>query len=449
MDRWAAAGCGVWKDTVGAAAYATWQTHSGGVPVYQHDRPDVLRLEDRACHGGRASIFTTRPVAREGSWRGLPDAPDLTRERGHIRGPVYRLDVRAQYPTIMRDREFPARLINVAQGWTPDKLARALDQFCAIARVRVRSERAELPHRTGERTQYPRGEWTVTLATPEIRDALERNEIIRVGEVAYYERGKPFAAWGKWVLGLRRRAERYGHRHWQHYVKALSVALSGKLASKGGGWVDRPDIPPAVEWGEWPVVSAIDGEERWYRALGYHTQKRERKRFRPGTLGACYAHVTAYGRVQMARYREIAGHRQTLSQHTDGLIVTSLGRRALIEAGCVRPGEFGHLQEDGAIRALKLYTPNHLYCDGEWTIAGVRNGYRIEAGCVAVDHPVYDPVRQAQNPGAGWVAEHVRRVPLELIDPGVRVGEDGWVIPPRVGHTQAPDPSGQSLPGSH
>lgn len=448
MDRWSAAGCGVWRDTVGAAAMATWRAHSGGVKVCSHDRRDALRLEDRACHGGRASIFTTRPVMREGSWRDLPDAPDISRERGLIRGPVYRLDVRAQYPAIMRDQWFPTRLINVAHGWLPDKLRRAADHFCLIARVTVRSERGELPHRTGERTQYPRGEWSVTLATPELIDAIDRGEVLRVGAVAYYERGRPFEQWGKWILGLRGRAAKRSDQHWASYVKALSVALSGRLASRGGGWIDRPDIPPPCEWGEWHVVSPIDGEERVYRALGGHTQKRERNRYRPGTLGACYAHVTSYGRVQMAHYRAIAGHRQTLSQHTDGLIVTSLGRRALVDAGCVRPGEYGHLQEDGKIRALKLYTPNHLWADGEWTIAGVRNGSRIEPGCVAVDHPVYDPVRQAMDPGSGWVQEHVRRVRLEDIDPGVRVGDDGWVIPPRVGHTQAPDPSAPSLPGS-
>lgn len=430
MSSWIRAGCGRWADTGGAAAWASWRTHLGPTDLVTHERDDARKLESRACHGGRAECWFYGSVSGDLDWPDAPGTPPEANEHARIYAPVWRVDVSAMYPTVMRDEYMPCRLVNVHHDWTIDHLWAALSTVCVVARVKIHSRRAELPaYHTGGST-YPRGSYWTCLATPDIADALAHDEIEQVGAVCVYERGRPFQLWADWILSLRRSAKLHPSEHWSRYVKAVSVALSGRLASTGAGWKDRPMIDPESEWGEWREVSLIDGVRRRYRSLGYHCQVYERSELRPGTLGACYAHITAHGRQAMRRYRAHAGHRQVLSQHTDGLIVTGEGLSRLRANGLIHPGQFGALRVEGSYTHLRMYGPNHLWADGRWVWAGLAAGWSVRQGTTVIEHHTHDPARHARSPLAGIVREWSRSIDLADVAPDVTPDALGWVRAP-------------------
>lgn len=440
IQRWSDSACGAWRDTAGAASWSTYVMRSARVPITDHSRKEALKLEDAACHGGRASIFTTNPIGSLSTWNRFKDRPAYPAAPHPLTGPMHRLDVKAMYPSIMASEFFPTRLVGVSRGWSVSRLIRTLPCTCCVARVTVRSARCSIPRRMGESASYPSGEWTTALATPELAAAAERGEIVKVHAVARYESGKPFEDWGKWILGMRRRAKDFGGPDWASYVKKLAVSLSGRLARKPAGWEARPGVIPPVEWGEWHRVCADTGKSQRFRALGGIVQELVVGDSRPGTFAACYAHVTSYGRVQMDRYREIAGARQVIAQHTDGLVVTDLGLANLEAAGCVRKGEFGHLEYQGSYSAAWYRSPNHFWADGKWTMAGVAAGFTVSEDGIAESRVLLDPVRSARDPALHPIREMIVRTELSKVCPDEVVGPDGWVIPPTAGRvTDHPD----------
>lgn len=283
------------------------------------------------------------------------------------------------------------------------------------------------------RVAYPVGRFTTTLATPELVAALDAGEVEEVHEVARYERGKPFTDWAVWVLGLRERSKRRGEESWERYAKALSVALSGRLARRPGGWHDRPRHTARRRWGEWHEVCAETGEEKTFRALGGHVQEWCRPGLREGTLAACYAHLTAYGRLRMREYREVAGPRQTIAQHTDGLVVTVLGAKRLRAAGCVRPGEWGHLQAAGQYKRAWFRGPNHFWADGKWTLAGVHHGFVVQPDGEVYSEVTINPVRTAKDPFARSILRRVVHTDPAEINAGDSFDRDGWAVPLNLG----------------
>lgn len=433
LSRWQGAACGAWRDTAGAASWSTYTMRSARVRITDHHRAEALKLENAACHGGRSSIFTTNPIGDAKAWLNYQSRPPYPQAPETIPGPVHRLDVRAMYPTIMRDGAFPTRLVGVSYGWSPDRLARVSESICLIARVRLRSSRSCLPGRASGQPAYPVGEWTTTLATPEIRAASERSEIVRVHEIARYEPGEPFKDWGRWVLGLRARAKVIGDDSWSGFVKKMAVSLSGRLARKAGGWVHRPGMIPPVEWGEWIRRDAETRTDRRFRSLGGIVQELVIDEDRPGTYAACYAHVTSYGRVQMDGYRELCGYRAVVAQHTDGLVVTDSGLAALEQSGAVRRGSWGHLQYEGSYQAAWYRTPNHFWTDGHYTCAGLNAHHWIGEDGAIYGTELLDPARSACDPGRNPLVERVKRVELGEVCPGETVDPDGWVVPPVAG----------------
>lgn len=433
IQRWSDSACGAWRDTAGAASWSTYAMRSARMPITDHARPAVLKLEDAACHGGRASIFTTNPIGDRDTWNRFKDRPAYPLTAEVIPGPLHRLDVKAMYPSIMSKEYFPTRIVGLSYGWSLDRLERICSSTSVLARLTVKTARSALPRKGGTDTAYPVGSWISTLATPEILAALYSNEVVKVHEVARYESGKPFEDWGKWILGMRRRAVGFGGPDWASYVKKIAVSLSGRLARKPAGWEARPGVIPPVEWGEWYRTCADTGKGRRFRSLGGIVQELVVGDTRPGTFAACYAHITSYGRVQMNRYREIAGHRQVIAQHTDGLVVTDLGLANLEAAGCVRKGEFGHLEYQGKYDAAWYRSPNHFWADGKWTMAGVAAGFSVTEDGWAESRVTLDPVRSARDPSKHPIRETIVRTELSKVCPDETVGPDGWVIPPAAG----------------
>lgn len=438
LSRWVDQGFGAWRDTCGSAAWSTYTLRSARVPIVTHERGDVCKMENAACHGGRSSIFTDMPIGMSDDWNQFLSRPEYPLSPTHLPGPIHRLDVRAMYPTIMRDGWFPTRLVGVSRGWSVSRLRAVSGCMCLLARVRVRSARCSIPRKTGNSASYPSGEWITTLATPEIVAACDRGEIKEVYEVARYESGRPFEDWAKWILAKRTNAKRFGPPDYASWVKQLAVSLSGRLARKSAGWEHRPGKRAKVTWGEWIEATDDGTPSRRFRSLGGVVQEYISTEFRTGTLAACYSHITSYGRVQMDRYREIAGFRNVIAQHTDGLMVTDDGLANLQERSEMRRGEWGRLQYEGAYTAAWYRTPNHYWADGNWTYAGLNAGFGVDDDGTMTAVQCIDPVRSCRDPSVYPLIEKILRVRLDEVSPGETIGEDGWVIPPTAGRNHSP-----------
>lgn len=432
LEWWGRNRCGGWKDTPGAAAWASFLRVGQGGGIIQHAEPDALRLESLACFGGRASLFCLRPIGDVERWSELADAPPPGPYWPGLSGPIHRLDVRSMYPSIMRDELFPTRLLWSQDEPTLADLRERLKCQLAVARVTIRTERSVYPKREPGGVAYPVGTFVTTLSTPDLRAALVAGEVVTVHRANYYTPGRPFKTWAEWVLSLRQEMKSARDICGEAMVKLLANSLGGRLARLKMGWTDKPNQPPRVEWGDWWVTDAKTDETSHWRALCGMTQLMVRETDRPGTLAACYSHLTGYGRQFMEGVRATAGRRDVIWQDTDGVFVTSTGRKRLERSKFYHPTEPGKLRFEHTVANARFLTPKHYWIDGHWVLAGIHDGFTVRDGITAEDVVTVNPARSAADPSACAVYQATRSIDLTAIEPGTGVGPDGWAVPPAI-----------------
>ena len=127
-----------------------------------------MALERRAYFGGRSEAF------RLGNIDG---------------GPFYKLDINSMYPSVMVDAPVPLALKAVYSYVSKAELRAALRSSLVVADVEVQTEDPIYPRVIDGRLCFPVGRFTTSLCTPELRYALNRGHIARVGGMATYRGG--------------------------------------------------------------------------------------------------------------------------------------------------------------------------------------------------------------------------------------------------------------------
>lgn len=441
ISWWIGNGCGHWKDTPGSAAWSTFTRRGGFGDIIQHADPLATKLESAACFGGRAATFYFGSIGDPDQWAELHGAPPESRHGFGVPGPVHRLDISSMYPTLLRDRMYPTRLLAVVDRPSVAEVRRGLRSALCLASVTVRPTVACIPRRNGNGCSFPLGTFRTVLSSPELLHAIDQESLLRVHRVAWYTPGSPFRSWCEWVLGLRTRAKAEGDVAGAAWVKLLANSLGGRLARRKQGWEACPDAIPHELWGPWHHIDTATGDCVERRILGGLVQEMRRDDNRPGTLTAAYAHLTAYGRCLMNDIRDVAGRRQTLWQDTDGLIVTDLGRDRLTASQHYGECQYGRLRHDGTFSCGRFLTAKHYWLDGKWTLCGIHDGFSVPDGRTAVDVVTLNPVRSARRPDSAGVYRIVRSVDLTLIEPGVSIDPYGWAVPEVVGDESTATPA--------
>lgn len=451
---WTDAGAGRWADTIGAAAWSWWRTTIGDHKVLQHEHESAKAVENAAVHGGRVQTFYFGavgdvPTAPTG---GAAVRPGTDRR---IDGPVFKLDVRSMYATILRDGTFPVKLSHKIRCKDAKQLELASRDMCALATVRVRLESPRLPYR-GQygRIVYPVGEWWTTLSTPELRVALGKGEVKEIGECWLYHPGNPFADFSSQLLALRERCKSAGDNVGGTFAKLIANALGGRLAKTGKGWVTDSKGICRQRWGVWHEVDVTaaaddghglgeagaptDGRPRLAtslvtcRGIAGVRQTHKVTADRPGGLTAIYAHLTAYGRCRMARLLDLAGPGGALWCDTDGLIVTRQGLDGIVAGGETIGTEPGQLRIESEYQTFRARTPKHYCADSKWTLAGFRDDYGVIDGGNVIRYQTVNPVRAGQYPDGEALDTAGTTFRLDSIPLSGTPGADGWLLPPVV-----------------
>lgn len=429
---WIDAGAGRWSDTLGSMGWQWWRTTVTPRTVLVHDVPGALAQEGAAVRAGRAQLFWFGSAGRDDPKDGDTPAPDPARPQ-HLDVRCWKIDIRSMYVHLMATRQFPTILSGRLRCGSVQQLEEACRTVLVLATVRVRVATPSLPYSSIEKgVVYPVGEWTTTLATPELVAALSRGEVTEVYEVWSYRPGRPFQEFAESLLTIRTKAIASGDTLSGKLSKQIGNALSGRLAAHGRGWRTEPDRVCRRQWGAWSEIDADTGETARLRGVCGVRQRLVVRPERPGGLTACYAHLTSYGRVRLAGIMAMAGRREVLWCDTDGLIVTAAGLAEIRAGGERMDASPGELRVESEVCGFTGRTPRHYHASGLWTLAGTRDDFGIVDRQSVRAYQSANPVRRGATPHAAGLpcTSHVYRVdsiPLSGVP-----GADGWLIPPVV-----------------
>lgn len=431
-DWWADNAKAPWGLTAGQLAVGILRTHCGKDRPCSHSVPEAKRLEREASYGGRATAFYVGPIPSvhddDGRDGGLY-APDPGQDR---LGGLTQVDFRAMYPTLLRDREFPRKLITVRADVRPAELVGLCEHFGVIARVTAVTERPYFPLREYDRVFYPVGQFQTTLTGYDLVRLSQHGEIYRCHLMALYQKSRCFATAADALLRLRFRADSARDACGSAFAKLIANSLGGKLAQRPGAWARDAERDDWMKWGEHREVNFQTGAQEVRRfILGqcfkYHDDKET-----AGPYAAAFAYLAAYGRGLMDELREACPERTVVSQDTDGLWLLGSGAAAVRDV----PGLFGagpgQLRVVTTAREGRFFGPRHYTVDGKWVLSGFHLPELRDRGR-KVWHQVKqtlwsDPPREAPTETHDrWTLSNF---PLEI--GGGSVGEDGWVVPLRL-----------------
>lgn len=462
VSEWVERDCGPWRETSAQLVLSLWRRKFYKVKVCRHCDQDAAGIEREANHGGRASVWFFGDVGSVKDSPREPWAPPPARRGRRIGGPLTRLDVTSQYPTLLRDRYFPTRLVGVRDDLGVAELEAWARYRGVIARVTVRARHPEYPYRMrrrvffrwpGEkaarrkdrldapiRTVYPVGEFTTTLAGPELLRLIEEDSVAVVHRAALYDVGKPFGPLMEYLLALRAEGKGGAEGVMVQLAKQWGVGFYGKFAQRSGTWEARPDRIPLERWGEYTDRNEVTRTAERWRGFAGLAQQWVAGQAGAKLLAAVYCYTTSYGRVQMRDLRAKCEPRSVLSMDTDGLWIAGTMPAALRIASPTGPADPGSLRKEGEYHFGRWYTPRHYYCDGSWVLSGVGGGFVMPDRLTVQYHTCSNPVRWSPAEPPRVLYEHTHQTDLRLVGPTEFIGRDGWAVPSRVlGDTLHPD----------
>jgi len=385
------------------------------------------KFERQAYYGARCRAYFTGAVT-------TPDLEPFYGSQGDGKGgpllgtgPVYRLDVNAQYPSVMTGHDYPVSYIQTFYSCTPADLSRALLTYEAVAEVELWATARSYPQRTKEGLRWGRGLFTTTLCGPELRAALAAGAVEQVFGYALYLRGRPFDRFVSEARSMRAKYEAAGDRLGSSTAKILANALHGKFAQRSPKWVLRPDKGHYLEWGHWHDYDITSGVLKEYRQLGGWTQELTSMEEAEDNFPLVSAYVAGYAREMMCQAMAVAGERNVLYEDADTMHVTQLGYDRLSAAGYIHQTEMGKFRAEECVLRATYRGPKNYCLDGAWTRAGVGRrdtvtddgtceGVRIESLGQCIDGP----------PPEGPLIQSVRyTLPVPKIDG--RINPDGWI----------------------
>lgn len=431
-DWWKSLGAGPFPRTVPGGAMQFFRSRMTAKSIVVHHEEELYRLERAACHGGRASCWYYGSfVAPRRKDRLIGVRPDGLSD-DILTGPIHRVDVRSMYPALLRDREYPVRRVKYSERWGVDDLQSLVRRYGVVADVDLATDRDEYPHRTADRVIYPVGTFRSVLCGPELDRALAEGSVKRVWRAGCYEMGRPFATAAAELCELRQRYRDLGQTAWELLAKMLGNALAGKLAQNPRGWQELPGETHYPRWDVWTCRNADTGSTRRFRCIAGRVFEYKDIGVGQGTLTACFAFLTSYGRTLMRSYRELCPSRSVISQDTDGLWLTSDALSALRSNGAlpVHPST-GELESEESPLEGYWLGPKHYCTSHGWTLAGFHSP-TPPRGRLIKDSFDVNPVRAGCTAPPTELQHFTRYSRLPAPPPSGHIDADGWAAPIRL-----------------
>lgn len=318
-------------------------THS----ILIDNNPSALQLARDAYHGGRVEVFKI----------------------GETKGPLYLMDVRSEYPTVMQAEEYPTVLRGVYGGLSAAELADLIESYAVVAQVEIDTDEPAYPYSDSSPLLFPIGQFRTTLTTGELSYALEHSQLVSCLRVAVYDRAPIFRDYVEELSGMRADAIKRGDPFATWVLKYLLHNLYGKFGQRGHK-SKRIATTEDLNVKVWNEIDGETGERFRMRQLAgvieQHWTEGESAMSHP----AIAAHVTGYGRRLLWSLIRRAKRATVLYCDTDSVLVSRLGYERL--EALLHDNRLGSLHLDKIVQTAVLRCPKDYQLDEHQRIKGIR-----------------------------------------------------------------------------
>lgn len=316
--------------TLAGQAYGLYRHRFMPHKIAIHDNEKACELEREAYKGGRNECFRTGL---------LPDKWTL-------------YDINSMYPYVMSTRLFPTKLKYFSKRKNLDDLIILLQDYAVIARVKLNTLTPAYCIKQNDKLIFPVGEFTATLCTPELKYAIENNDIVSVEAVTVYEQAEIFKDYVDEVYKLKTKSKILGETLNAWKYKILLNSLYGKFGQKGLVFINQfhnIDIPSRA----WLEFNVEEGTTERFRSLAGLVQKLDCQIESRDSFPGIAAHVTAEARMLLWSIINEVGPGNVAYCDTDAILISPEGKKRLKYP--VHATDLGALSLDGEYDYVRIF----------------------------------------------------------------------------------------------
>lgn len=329
-----------------------------------HDDIEAKKIERAAYYGGQTQCFVL----------------------GELREPVYMLDVRSMYPSVMRHNLYPVKLTGLYDAMHDGKVPDESQLLHCIAQVRIKSDEATYPIRREFGLDYVCGDFWTTLCGPELVGANTRGHIADWRKWCSYSLADIFTEYVDYFWSKRRYYELSDNLTFAKLCKVYLNSLYGVWGMLTAEWESVPGVEPINAWDCWPSDNQTTGEVEYWRSVGNLAQKQGKRVDHARSFCAVSAFVTSYGREKMRALREVAYATNVMYQGTDSLIVNQAGYDNLAAAGELADNCLGKMNDKFCADYLCVRAKNQLQIGEQLIVSGMK------ASALQIDRETYSQI---------------------------------------------------------
>lgn len=350
VQKWETEDNGNWQFSAAGLAYSHFRHKYMVDKIAVHNHANAQALEWASLYGGEVRCWY----------------------RGKVQGTVKHYDINSLYPSVMQDQIYPTALVDYIFEPNARQFNRYVEQFAAIAEVKLATGTGHYPVKYKGKICYPIGKFTTTLAGPELISALERGHIVGCTAMALYTYAPIFKRYTLEWWERKATCKRHGDTAGEKFCKLMLNSLPAKWAQRTPQWENEPRVDVVRPWKTFPWKDPETGITHLARSVGWVGQVARHRVATEHSFPAIYAFVTSYARERMRALRADVAPSHLYYQDTDALIIS----KEIVDSGelshwAIGDG-LGEWREVGTYEQAEFRGPKNYTLDGRHVIAGIR-----------------------------------------------------------------------------
>jgi hypothetical protein len=335
------------------------------------------------------------------------------------------VDVNSLYPFVMKNNEFPTKLVGIERFPTMKSLMKDMEKYLVIADVDLEISEPAIGKK-GDRLIFPIGTFRSTITSPEIKLVLEYGRITKIHSYAIYAHAPIFQKWVDEMYGLRQKYKEEGNFAFQMMVKTLLNSLYGKFGQRVMEMNDLGD--DKRKDGRYEFFDLDERKKKYIYVLGnkaWMTEQTRKASYDSNISIAAF--VTAYARCYLWKLMTVAGKHNYFYADTDSLYVNIEGLNNLVDY--IDNKELGKLKIEGTANTMIIYGAKD-YTFGDYTkIKGIKHD-AVQITENSFEQIKFQRIKTAIIKGTldKQIISKTTKVLKREYEKGTK-GEDGWVIP--------------------
>lgn len=320
VDKLQSENLGGFKITAPSISFSIFRSRFMNTDIITHHNDKMVQLERDGYYGGFVQVFKLFE-------QGQPN--------------LYKLDINAMYPSVMKGNHYPIRMNDVMQYPSLWKMSKLLNYYLATARVTIETDEPCYPYRYTSGIYYPIGRFETVLTTPSLLYALEHGHIKEVHTLVTYLKSTIFDDYIDYMYSQRLAAKHAKDLPSEMFYKIMMNSLYGKFGQTST---------------ENKIIGSCNPDVfESYHGMNVTTKETFREIFAGGsviqihesgesryTFYTIAAHVTDYARMKLFELIRRAGRNNVFYSDTDSLIVNETGYKKLVKE--IHPEKLGKLK---------------------------------------------------------------------------------------------------------